>query len=127
MFMFVEVPEPVWNASIGNWSVYAPAAISSATATIASATRRSTGGTSLEPAFTRAASPLIMASARITRGSTAWPEIGKFSTARWVCAPQSASVRHPHLAHRVVLDAELAHVSSCSHLRERYAENGLLP
>ena len=43
------------------------------------------------PAFTRAASALISASARITRGSTGRPEIGKFSTARWVCAPHSAS------------------------------------
>ena len=33
-FMFVEVPEPVWKTSIGNWSSCLPAAISSAAAAI---------------------------------------------------------------------------------------------
>ena len=28
MFMFVEVPEPVWKTSTGNWSAYSPATIS---------------------------------------------------------------------------------------------------
>ncbi len=36
-FMFEEVPEPVWNTSIGNWSSCFPAAISSAAAAIRSA------------------------------------------------------------------------------------------
>ena len=39
----------------------------------------------------RAASALIIASARITRPFTGIPEIGKLSTARCVCAPQNAS------------------------------------
>src|SRR6476620_621580 len=90
-FMFDEVPDPVWNASIGNWSRWAPAAISSAAAAMALATRRSTLGTSARPAFTRAASALINASARITRSFTGSPEMWKLSTARCVCAAQSAS------------------------------------
>ena len=44
-----------------------------------------------QPAFTRAASALISASARTSARSIGSPEIGKFSTARWVCAPQCAS------------------------------------
>ena len=36
-FMFDEVPEPVWNTSIGNWSSCSPAAISSAAAAMRSA------------------------------------------------------------------------------------------
>ena len=36
-FMFVEVPEPVWKTSIGNWSSCLPAAMSSAAAPIRSA------------------------------------------------------------------------------------------
>ncbi len=42
-------------------------------------------------ALTSAAAPLIWASARIWAGSSPRPEIGKFSTARWVCARHSAS------------------------------------
>ena len=33
-FMFDDVPEPVWNTSIGNWSSWRPSAISSAAAAI---------------------------------------------------------------------------------------------
>ena len=44
-------------------------------------------------------------------GSRGRPEIGKFSTARWVWARHSASRRHLDLAHRVVLDAVLGVVA----------------
>ena len=37
MFMFDDVPEPVWNTSTGNWSSQRPAATSAAAAAIASA------------------------------------------------------------------------------------------
>ena len=37
-FMLVEVPEPVWNTSIGNWSSNSPAATRSAAAAIRLAT-----------------------------------------------------------------------------------------
>ena len=56
-------------------------------------------------AFTLAAAALIIASARICAGSRPRPEIGKFSTARWVCAWYSGAGRNSHLAHGVVLDA----------------------
>src|SRR5579875_876475 len=87
-FMFVEVPEPVWKTSTGKASAWWPAATSSAAAAIASATSL---GSAPRRAFTRAAAPLMRASARTSAGSTRRPEIGKFSTARWVCAPHSAS------------------------------------
>ena len=89
-FMFEEVPEPVWNASTGNWSRCAPATISSAAPAIALAVRRSTCGTSPSPPLVRAASAFTSASARITRSSSGRPEMGKLSTARWVWAPHSA-------------------------------------
>jgi hypothetical protein len=88
MFMFVEVPDPVWKTSTGNWSRCSPDATVSAAAAIASATSPPTTPSS---ALTAAASPLIIASALIRAASTRWPEIGKFSTARWVCAPHSAA------------------------------------
>ena len=59
------------------------------------------------PRFTPAAAALISASARITRRGSRRPLTGKFSTARWVCAPQSAA-GHRHLAQGVLLDPEAA-------------------
>ena len=41
--------------------------------------------------LTAAAACLIEASAQIMRRSSRSPEMGKLSTARWVCAPQYAS------------------------------------
>ena len=41
--------------------------------------------------FTTAAAPLIAASAAIRSRDSGSPETWKFSTARWVCAPHSAS------------------------------------
>ena len=40
-FMFVEVPEPVWNTSMGNWSSWRPESTSSAAVTMASVATRS--------------------------------------------------------------------------------------
>ncbi len=105
-FMFDDVPDPVWYTSIGNSSSQRPSATSSAAAAMAAAMRLSTLGTSFRPALTAAASDLISASARISRGSMVSPEIGKFSTARWVWAAYLAVSGHPHVAHRVVLDAK---------------------
>ena len=55
----------------------------SAAATIASAIAPSSTPSSL---FARAAAFLTWASAWMWAGSRPWPEIGKFSTARWVWA-----------------------------------------
>ena len=82
-FMFELVPEPVWNTSMGNWSSCAPEATSSAAAATASAISASSTPSVL---FTRAAAPLTRPSARICAGSIGRPEMGKFSTARCVCA-----------------------------------------
>src|SRR5689334_3184420 len=87
-FMLVDVPEPVWNTSSGKASACAPSATSSAAREIAAA--RSPESTSRSP-FTVAAHDFSSASARMSRGSRVVPEIGKFSTARWVCAPHRAS------------------------------------
>src|SRR3954452_1974990 len=86
-FMFELVPEPVWNTSIGNSASYAPDATSSAAAATASAISASSTPRSL---FARAQAPLTRPRARIWAGSIGRPEIGKFSTARWVCAAHSA-------------------------------------
>jgi hypothetical protein len=52
--MFVEVPEPVWKTSIGNWSSNSPSATRSAAVAIRSATSPSSSSSS---ALTRAAAP----------------------------------------------------------------------
>ena len=82
-FMFEEVPDPVWKMSIGNWSSCAPAMTSSAAATIASLVAWSMTPSSR---LVSAAARLICPSAAMWWGLRWSPEIGKFSTARWVCA-----------------------------------------
>src|SRR5262245_41275224 len=88
-FMLVLVPDPVWNTSRGKWSSNAPKAISEAASWMATAT--SFGITRIRP-FTVAATPLMEPSAWISSGGTRSPEMGKFSIARWVCAPHRAVV-----------------------------------
>ena len=65
-----------------------PAATFSAAARIASAAPLPSRP---KPPLTSAAAALIRPSARMNSRGIGWPEIGKFSTARWVCAPHSAS------------------------------------
>ena len=86
-FMFVEVPEPVWKTSIGNWSSNSPAAIRSPAAAMRSA---SSPSSSPRSAFTRAAAALIRPSQRTTGTGIVSPETGKFSTAFTVSPPQSS-------------------------------------
>ncbi len=91
-FMFDEVPDPVWNTSTGNSASQAPSATSSAAATMASADgARRPRARRRAPALARAASAFTSASARMRRRLIGRPEIGKFSTARWVCAPHLAA------------------------------------
>jgi len=87
-FMLVEVPEPVWNTSIGNWSSNSPAATRSAAAAIRCAV---SGSSSSSSALTRAAAPLMRPSQWITPAGTGSPEIGKFPIALVVSPPQSCS------------------------------------
>jgi len=82
--MFVEVPDPVWKTSTGNWSACSPAITSSAARTIARAT---SSGTVPISALTTAASRLIRATARTNRAGSTSPDTGKFRRARSVCAP----------------------------------------
>ena len=88
VFMLLDVPEPVWNTSIGNWSSWSPVATSSAAMTMASAMSCSRMPSS---AFALAQADLIWARAWIWADSRGVPEMGKFSTARWVCARHRAS------------------------------------
>ena len=82
-FMLDEVPEPVWNTSMGNWSSWRPSITSSAAATMASDT---SGASTPSSEFAIAAARLIWASAAMWGPASPRPEIGKFSTARWVWA-----------------------------------------
>src|SRR3954469_22280771 len=84
--MFVEVPEPVWKTSIGNWPSCLPAAISFAARSIE---RALPFGSSPSSPFTAAAAPFRRASQRTTSIGTVSPEIGKFSTALLVSPPHS--------------------------------------
>src|SRR5581483_2311724 len=86
-FMFEEVPEPVWNTSIGNWSSSSPAATRSPAIAIRSARSASRSPSS---AFTRAAAALMRPSQRATGTGIGSPETGKFSTAFRVSPPQSS-------------------------------------
>ena len=86
-FVFVDVPEPVWNTSIGNWSSWRPSATSSPARPIRSA--RSASSSPSSP-FTRAAAALMRPSQCSTGGGTRSPETGKFSTALLVSTPQSS-------------------------------------
>ena len=86
-FMFEDVPDPVWKTSIGKCSSHVPSATSVAASAMAFAM-------SFSMVFWRpltvAAAPLIRARAWIRLRSLRIPEIGKFSTARCVCAPHLA-------------------------------------
>ena len=88
MFMFDDVPEPVWKTSSGKWSRCSPAITSAAAVRIASACA---GSTTPRSALTLAAAALTCAIALTCSASSVVPLIGKFSTARWVCARQRAS------------------------------------
>ena len=85
-FMFDEVPEPVWNTSIGNWSSNSPSAMRSPAAAIRFALSSSSRPRS---ALTRAAAPLIRPSQRITGTGIRSPETGKLATALVVSPPHS--------------------------------------
>src|SRR3954471_24371389 len=87
MFMFELVPEPVWKTSSGNWSSWSPDMTTAAASLIAPACSSLITPSS---AFTVAAAGLTAARAWMCRDSSVVPEIGKFSTARWVCARQRA-------------------------------------
>ncbi len=87
-FMLLDVPEPVWNTSIGNSPSCCPSATARAACSMACATSASMTPSS---ALTLAAAALIRARAWMCAGSSVVPEIGKFSTARCVCARHSAS------------------------------------
>ena len=82
--MFVEVPEPVWKMSTTNWASSFPSLTSCAASRIASARRASSKPSS---AFVTAACFLISPSARMNPRENRSSLIGKFSTARAVCAP----------------------------------------
>ena len=87
-FMLDDVPDPVWKTSIGKASSCLPSETSPAAAMIASAVSR---GSTSRSRLARAADAFTWPIAWIRAGSIGVPEMGKFSTARWVCARHSAS------------------------------------
>ena len=87
-FMLWDVPAPAWKTSTTNWSRCLPARISSHAATIA---RQRSWGSRPDSAFAIAAAFFTSTVARMNAGNGRKPEIGKFSTARVVCAPYRAS------------------------------------
>ena len=91
-FVFVEVPEPVWKTSIGNWSSCSPAAISAA-ALLDPARAALAEQAELAVDRGRGALDAARASARPATGTVS-PEIGKFSTALAVSPPHSSDVWH---------------------------------
>jgi hypothetical protein len=84
VFMFVEVPLPVWKTSMTNSPSSAPAMTSSAAFRMASAIPFSTAPSSQ---FTCAAAYLMAPIAWMNVRGKRSPLMGKFSTARAVCAP----------------------------------------
>ncbi len=129
MFMFDEVPEPVWKTSTGNSASHRPAATSSAAEATAPAISSSS---TPSRALTVAAAPLIRASASMWARSSRCPETGKFSTARCVWARhlapagtrtspmESCSTRKPPAA----ASAREASLVMSSYLRNRRARGG---
>ena len=83
-FVFVDVPDPVWKTSMGNWSSWRPAATSAAAAAIAFA---SSSPSLPSSPLTRAAAPLMRPSQWMTSGGTVSPEMGKLLTAFSVSPP----------------------------------------
>ena len=81
-FMLLLVPEPVWNTSIRNSSSASRRHLFSGGADRLGHVRF---GIPSSP-FTCAAAALITPSAAMCAGSSPCPEMGKFSTARWVVA-----------------------------------------
>jgi hypothetical protein len=86
-FMFVEVPDPVWNTSTGNWSSHRPAATSSAAAAIAAPSSASMPVTSANCSFAPAHAALMPARACTTAKGVGRPEAVKFSSASRVACP----------------------------------------
>ncbi len=111
-FMLVEVPEPVWKTSIGNWSSCSPSATSSPARAIRSASSVSSRPSS---PFTRAAAALIRPSQCTTGAGTRSPETGKFSIALPVSGPQSSCA--------VAMSMEAIGRKSCS-ARHGQAQSG---
>src|SRR6516165_8296527 len=93
--VLVEVPEPVWNTSIGNCRSCLPAAISAAAFSIRPARRL---GSKPSSALTADDAPLIRASHCTTAGGTRSPEMGKFTIAFAVSPPHSCLPSVIHLS-----------------------------
>ena len=83
-FMLSEVPAPAWKTSTTNCSRQRPSTTSCAAWMMACPRR---GSSSPRARLASAAARLTRAMARIISGCASRPLMGKFSTARAVCAP----------------------------------------
>ncbi len=100
MFMLDEVPDPVWNTSIGNSELPSPPATSRADSAMASAT-----GLPMIPssAFSNAAARFSRARARIEGGVDLLARNGEVIDGPLRLGLPLCGQRHPHIAHRVML------------------------
>ena len=115
-FMLLDVPEPVWNTSIGKWSSQSPRATSSAAAMIASATSSSTTPSS---ALTLAAAALMRAERLDVGALEGVPRDREVLDRPLGLSPPLRVARDPDLTHGVVLDPETLVVALLAHLAPR--------
>ena len=104
MFMLVEVPEPVWNTSTGNWSSHWPVATSAAESWIA---RGDVLGQHAELPVDDARRALDRRQRADQRPLDPQPGHREVLHRPLRLRAPASRRRHPHLPHRVVLDAEL--------------------
>ena len=108
VFMLDEVPEPVWNTSIGNWSSYPPSATCAAAVAIALATsvvEHAEIGVDLR------GGALDLGQRPDVRGFQATPGDREVLHRPLGLRPPQGVGGHPDLAHRVAFDPEAALVS----------------
>ena len=105
-FMLDEVPEPVWKTSIGNWSSCRPAITSSAAATMAVDDVR---GQYAELGVGHRGRPLDLGQRSDMGGREPASGDREVLHRPLGLGRVQGVLRHPHLAHRVVLDPETGH------------------
>src|ERR1035441_4872176 len=100
-FMLLEVPDPVWNTSIGNWSSCSPTATAAPASWIAAAIASSSTPSS---PFTMAAQPLIEASAPIRARPIRSPSPAQLRTPRAGAPPDDQARGLRQVLRRVGLE-----------------------
>ena len=103
MFMFVEVPEPVWKTSIGNWSAWRP----EATSRRRLADRLRDGGVDRAEFRIHLGTGALDDRERLEdRALDGSPRDREILDGALRLRPPAGIGGHTHLAHRIVLDPE---------------------